>query len=159
MPAAPLHRCAEADGMCACSRAITRKLFDASADVSISLTKPVAAVSGRRRNSPSCEKALAGGVPVVMAGDGVDDAAALAAATVGIAVHGGAEASLAAADVYLNRAGLQPIVDLLGASRRTMRVIHRNLASRWATTSSPPRWRSPASSTRLWLHCRCLPVR
>lgn len=66
--------------------------------------------------------------PVVMVGDGVNDAAAMARASAGISVRGGAEASLAAADVYLARPGLEPLADLVAGSRRTMGVIHRTIA-------------------------------
>ncbi len=64
----------------------------------------------------------------VMVGDGVNDSAALAVASVGIAVHKGAEASLAAAPVYLGDAGLVPIINLFSASRTTCSTIRRNLA-------------------------------
>jgi Cu2+-exporting ATPase len=89
------------------------------------------AVDGRGGASPEDKLArvrdAAAAGPVAMVGDGVNDAAALAAATVGIGVHGGAEAALAAADVYLGSPGLEPLVRLLDGSRRTLAVIRRNL--------------------------------
>jgi P-type Cu2+ transporter len=81
------------------------------------------------RLSPEDKAALvtrlvrASDAPVVMVGDGVNDAGALAAATVGVAVHGGAEASLEAADVYLNNPGVAPLVGLVRLSRHTTRTI------------------------------------
>jgi P-type Cu2+ transporter len=74
------------------------------------------------------ERLRAAGERVVMVGDGVNDAGAIAAAHVGIGVHGGAEACLSTADIYLTRPGLSSLVELTEGARRTMHVIRRSIA-------------------------------
>lgn len=64
----------------------------------------------------------------LMVGDGANDAAALARAYVGVAVHGGMEVSLRAADAYLSRPGVGPVAALIRIARETMRIMRRNLA-------------------------------
>jgi Cu2+-exporting ATPase len=66
--------------------------------------------------------------PTVMVGDGINDAAAIAGATVGVGVRGGAEACLASADVFLARPGLAALVSLIEGAERCLGLIHRTLA-------------------------------
>ncbi len=63
-------------------------------------------------------------------GDGLNDAAALAAARVGISVHGGVAASLSAAQINLLRPGLSELPDVIELARRAVFAAKLNLA--WA---------------------------
>jgi P-type Cu+ transporter len=106
------------------ARAVAREVGIERVHAGVRPTEKAALVAAAR--------AEGGGHRVAMVGDGINDAPALAAADLGVALGSGTEIAAAAADVTLLRGGIASLPAAFELARATLRTIRRNLVAAFA---------------------------
>jgi len=67
------------------------------------------------------------GKKVIMVGDGINDAAALKAADIGVAIGSGSDLAIDSADIIITKGGISKVYDVILISKTTFRAIKTNL--------------------------------
>ena len=93
-------------------------------------TKNVIALASPERKIAKIKELRAAGERVLMIGDGINDAAAIAEADLSMALGTGTDTAIASADITLMRAELRTAVSALNLAKNSLRIIRTNLV--WA---------------------------